>query len=164
MGPLHFAVGGGHLVLTKKLLSENADPNALTSSRMSCLHLLARLDPGEDVNQRNVNWATPLHEAARSRCIVAVELLLENEGDVHRKTKKTNETPLEYAMVPNNERVVKQLLAAGADPIRCFDIAPKEYLGKLEHYREKNRRPDSDLEIEKKPPIYVSTIEDLPED
>ena len=46
--PLHFTACGGHLRLTKKLLSDSADPNALTSSGMGCLHFLARLEPGDD--------------------------------------------------------------------------------------------------------------------
>lgn len=47
--PLHFCAYGGHLRLTKKLLADSADPNALTSSKMSCLHFLARLHPGNDL-------------------------------------------------------------------------------------------------------------------
>lgn len=47
--PLHFSAFGGHLRLTKKLLAESADPNALTSSKMSCLHFLARLHPGDNL-------------------------------------------------------------------------------------------------------------------
>ena len=64
----------------------------------------------------------------------------------------------------DNNAVIRLLLEAGADPVGCFDTAPAKILPKLEEYREQNRRPDPDFEIEENAPIYVSTVEDLPDD
>ena len=44
------------------------------------------MDAGADSNQRNTNWGTPLHEAARSGSLVTIAFLLRNEADIFRKT------------------------------------------------------------------------------
>merc|ERR1711862_257807 len=115
-------------------------------------------------NQRDVNWVTPLHEAAVHKSLPGLQFFIENEGDIHRQTKHTKETPLDYAMVPNNRDIVKLLLEHGADPVSCFDKAPADELSLLEKYRDANRRPDPDFEISEQPPVYVDCIDDLPDD
>ena len=105
--PLHFACRFGNLRIAKRIIREGGDPNCLTSLGVSALHFLARFEPpndpkmvstylqtlkvlldvGADTNQRNYDWFTPVHEAAAHGSAVAMNILLKNEGDPHRKTK-----------------------------------------------------------------------------
>ena len=39
------------------------------------------------MNQRDVNWVTPLHEAAVHKSLPGLQFFIENEGDIHRQTK-----------------------------------------------------------------------------
>lgn len=77
--------------------------------------LLARsaLNKG-NVNAKNNNGLTPLHQAAVSGHKDAVELLLANKADVNAKSNN-GETPLHMAVMLGRKDVAKVLLAHGAD-------------------------------------------------
>src|SRR3990167_3247847 len=79
------------------------------------------------------------------------------------KTKRTGATPLQCAIKPGNDKVIKLLLEAGADPIDCFELANnyESLLNLLEPYREKNRRPESDSLGREKEVIIVTGLDDL---
>lgn len=192
--PLHVAAKHGHLVFVRKIVRAGADPNALTAGNMSAMHFIAALVPppglpkaghmleltiktlvdvGADSNQRNVNWRTPVHVAARRGSEVAMRALLKYEGDVHRKTKNEKETPLHCAVKGGFKVLVELLLKAGADPSAvsesgsAFDLAKDNaaIADICEEYRERNRRPDSDFDsTREREVIYASRISDLPED
>ena len=200
--PLHYAAKYGNLKMVRCIIRHNGDPNNLTAHGLSILHFLAKFTPqdskcvmnythtlkmcvevGADVNQRNCDWFTPVHEASASGNTVALNFFLKNEGDPHRKTKSGRQTPLSYAVRSGNKDVVKILLDAGADPINCFDYAPEEYQNLLEDYRvsreifllkylliscekkkkkEKNCRPESDIDNAHKEVIVIRDFDDFP--
>mmetsp|Transcript_15664 Transcript_15664/g.61193 ORF Transcript_15664/g.61193 Transcript_15664/m.61193 type:complete len:910 (+) Transcript_15664:73-2802(+) len=192
--PLHVAAKNGHLVFVRKLVRAGADPNALTAGNMSAMHFVAALVPpaglpkaahmleltikslvdvGADSNQRNVNWRTPVHVAAKRGSDVAIRALLKYEGDVHRKTKNEKETPLHCAVRGGYKQIVELLLKSGADPSAvseagsAFDLAKDNsaIADLCEEYRERNRRPDSDFDsTREREVIYASKLSDLPED
>ena len=45
------------------------------------------MELGVEPNQRNSEWFTPLHEAVKFSSLVVVKFLLDNEGNVNRKSR-----------------------------------------------------------------------------
>jgi len=85
------------------------------------------LDEGADVNARNWDDVTPLHQAVRARNVAAAEVLLERGADVHARDKGRGSTPLRRAVCGTGAggtagrgelmvTLTRLLLAHGADP------------------------------------------------
>lgn len=72
---------------------------------------------GSNVNQRDRNGNTPLHEAAANGCLDNAELLIEFGADINARNHR-DETPLDLALNNGRRNVVELLLEDGAQPTR----------------------------------------------
>ena len=146
---LHLAAAGYRVEIIRLLLSAGADPNAAANHRRSSpLHYAADgfitgpawdakrqvesiqclLHNGADIHSQDMNGATPLHRAVRTRCAAAVKALLAAGSDPARKNK-SGSTPFHLA-VQNTGRggtgapaalsaqraIIKTFLSFGASP------------------------------------------------
>jgi len=105
---LHLAAAGYRVEIVKLLLAAGANPNAAKNMRKSSpLHYAADgfitgpvwnakrqvatirclLQNGADIHLQDMNGATPLHRAVRTRCAAAVKLLLEAGSDPAMRNK-----------------------------------------------------------------------------
>ncbi|HTL58668.1 MAG TPA: ankyrin repeat domain-containing protein [Candidatus Limnocylindrales bacterium] len=105
---LHLAAAGYRVEIARLLLRAGADPSARSNHRRSSpLHYAADgyitgpvwnakrqlstieclLDAGADINGQDMNGATPLHRATRTRCVEAVRYLLKAGADPLLKNK-----------------------------------------------------------------------------
>ena len=105
---LHLAAAGYRVEIVRLLLASGADPNAAHNMRSSSpLHYAADgfitapawnakrqvatirclLHKGADLHLQDMNGATPLHRAVRTRCAAAVKFLLEAGSDPTIKNK-----------------------------------------------------------------------------
>jgi ankyrin repeat protein len=70
---------------------------------------------GADVNAKNVDGWTPLHEAAFGGRKEIVELLISNGADVNAKHDGFGTTPLHRAAYRGHKEIVELLIGKGAD-------------------------------------------------
>ena len=93
--PLHLAVINGHVEVMRLLLAEGADPSV------------------QDANGRTI-----LHEMARSRELATVKELLQIEAvrSLLNVLNTQGHTPLHLAVINGHVKVMRLLLAEGADP------------------------------------------------
>ena len=146
---LHLAAAGYRLEIVRLLLKSGADPNSAKNMRKSSpLHYAADgcliapawnakrqvetlrclLDHGANIHLPDMNGATPLHRAVRTRCAAAVKFLLEAGADPLLKNKPGS-TPFHLA-VQNTGRggsgdpaaisaqrdIIKTFLSVGLSP------------------------------------------------
>ena len=146
---LHLAAAGYRVEIVRLLLAAGADPNAAKNMRKSSpLHYAADgfitgpawdakrqietirclLENGADIHLQDMNGATPLHRAVRTRCAEAVKYLLQAGSDPVMKNKPGS-TPFHLA-VQNTGRggsgepeaheaqreIIKTFLAFGVSP------------------------------------------------
>lgn len=146
---LHLAAAGYRTVIVRLLLAFGADPNAAKNRRRSSpLHYAADgfiagpawdakrqvetirclLHKGANINLQDMNGATPLHRAVRTRCAAAVKCLL-RAGSNPMIENKSGSTPFHLA-VQNTGRggtgapaalnaqreIIKAFLAFGVNP------------------------------------------------
>jgi len=129
---LSFAAGGGRLEAAEALLDWGADPTARDVSGQTPLHHAAAdpmggchaeliellLSRGMDVEVRDKTGATPLLRAAASHepgAVGCVRLLLARGAAVDARDNR-GRTPLHWANSRRSTEVVRELVAAGADP------------------------------------------------
>src|SRR2546426_3021260 len=114
---LHLAAAGYRVEIVRLLLAAGADPNAATNHRHSSpLHYAADgfitgpawdakrqvatigclLRKGANIHLQDMNGATPLHRAVRTRCAAAVKFLLKTGSDPTIKNKPGS-TPFHLA-------------------------------------------------------------------
>eukprot|EP00004_Rigifila_ramosa_P015944 TRINITY_DN3747_c0_g1_i1.p3 TRINITY_DN3747_c0_g1~~TRINITY_DN3747_c0_g1_i1.p3 ORF type:complete len:239 (+),score=77.11 TRINITY_DN3747_c0_g1_i1:34-717(+) len=115
--PLHLAAEGGWPEVTKLLLENGADANALNSLHEAPLHAAAALGKsavvalllgaGARVNEKSVSGRTPLHEAAESGSEETVKALLKAGADAHAKDL-SGETPVEAATDAKIQKLLKK--------------------------------------------------------
>jgi ankyrin repeat protein len=105
---LHLAAAGYRVEIVKLLLAAGADPNTAKNMRKSSpLHYAADgfitgpvwdakkqvatirclLHSGANIHLQDMNGATPLHRAVRTRCAAAVRFLLKNGADPRTRNK-----------------------------------------------------------------------------
>ena len=115
---LHLAAAGYRVEIARTLLASGADPNAAESKRRSNpLHYAADgfitgpawdakrqvetirclLHHGADIHSEDLNGATPLHRAVRTRCAAAVRCLLQAGSDPMMRNK-SGSTPFHLAV------------------------------------------------------------------
>jgi hypothetical protein len=115
---LHLAAAGYRVEIVRLLLASGADPNAAKNRRKSSpLHYAADgfitgpawdaqrqvetirclLQKGADLHSQDMNGATPLHRAVRTRCAAAVKCLLRAGSDPTMKNK-SGSTPFHLAV------------------------------------------------------------------
>jgi Ankyrin repeats (3 copies)/Ankyrin repeat len=147
--PLHLAAAGYRIEIMRLLLAGGADPNAATNRRRSSpLHYAADgfitgpvwdakkqvtiirclIDAGADIHLQDMNGATPLHRAVRTRCAAAVKFLLRAGSDPTLRNKPGS-TPFHLA-VQNTGRggsgapeairaqraIIREFLSVGVSP------------------------------------------------
>ena len=119
------AAGEGHLDVAKRLLQENADPNATVWYGKTALHEAARgghLEVVERLLQANANvnattsyGRTALELAAIGGHVDVIERLLQEKADVNAvAAKHFGRTALQAAADGGHLKVVERLRAAGA--------------------------------------------------
>src|SRR5438552_1532079 len=115
---LHLAAAGYRAEIVLLLLTSGADPNAAKNRRRSTpLHYAADgfitgpawdankqvetirclLQHGADIHSQDMNGATPLHRAVRTRCAAAVAFFLKAGSDPTSKNK-SGSTPFHLAV------------------------------------------------------------------
>ena len=146
---LHLAAAGYRVKIVRLLLASGADPNAAHNMRNSSpLHYAADgfitgpawnakrqvetirclLHKGADIHLQDMNGATPLHRAVRTRCAAAVKFLLEAGSDATIKNK-SGSTPFHLAVqntgrggtgaptaVSAQREIIKAFLSFGVRP------------------------------------------------
>ena len=116
--PLHMAAAGYRVEIVKLLLKSGADPNAARNHRKSTplhyaadgfitgpawheerqvLTLKTLIQNGGNIHAQDMNGATPLHRAVRTRCVAAVRFLLDAGSDPAMKNK-SGSTPFHLAV------------------------------------------------------------------
>jgi len=116
--PLHLAAAGYRVEIARLLLNAHADPDASANHRRSApLHYAADgytvspawdadrqvamirclLEAGAAIDVRDMNGATPLHRAVRTRCAGAVYCLLESGCDATAQNR-SGSTPFHLAV------------------------------------------------------------------
>lgn len=146
---LHLAAAGHRAAIVEILLAAGADPDAAQNHRRSTpLHYAADgfitgpvwdgkrqvdtirvlLDHGADIHRPDMNGATPLHRAVRTRCAAAVKYLLEAGADP-KSRNRTGNTPFHLAVqntgrggsgapaaVAAQREIIRAFLSAGVSP------------------------------------------------
>lgn len=142
--PLVFATQKGSGKIVESLIAAGADPNYKLPAGYSVLQVgvlagktqaaLVLLDHDADVNVADKTGTTPLHTAAQAGNVEIVTRLLEKHADPNARTAKITatagagggggaqfrsggeQTPLLLAARANKEKVMRALIAGGADP------------------------------------------------
>jgi hypothetical protein len=146
---LHLAAAGYRVEIVRLLLAAGADPNAAKNRRKSSpLHYAADgfitgpawdpkkqvetirclLQQGADIHLQDMNGATPLHRAVRTRCAAAVRFLLQAGSDP-RVRNKPGSTSFHLAVqntgrggsgapaaVSAQREIIKEFLSRGVSP------------------------------------------------
>ena len=121
---LHHASACGRNDIVEFLLRHGADPNAMTITSETPLHLAATLDQSEVIESLlraggDVNRATkltqerPVHFAAKLNCKQALQRLLES-ADVMAQSSE-GWTALHYAAAYGHQQIVEILISRGAE-------------------------------------------------
>src|SRR5262249_31775658 len=145
---LHLAAAGYRVEIVRLLLGSGANPNAAENHRKSSpLHyasdgfitgpvwnskrqiktIRCLLEKGADIHLQDMNGATALHRAVRTRCAAAVKFLLETGGDPTMRNKPGS-TPFhlavqntgrggsgEPAAISAQREIIKTFLTFGVD-------------------------------------------------
>ncbi|HTI99757.1 MAG TPA: ankyrin repeat domain-containing protein, partial [Dongiaceae bacterium] len=122
--PLYVAVNEKYQAVTEVLLANHADANLANSYGLTPLHLAIQnqdmklvqmlLAAGAQVNQADSNQRTPLSLAVDARSPEMVDLLLAHHATVNVTNAWQGNSPLLYAALYDNLKMVQSLLAAGA--------------------------------------------------
>jgi hypothetical protein len=146
---LHLAAAGYRVEIVRLLLMSGADPNAAGNRRSSSpLHYAADgfitgpawdakrqvetihclLHKGADIHLQDMNGATPLHRAVRTRCVAAVKFLL-SAGSDPTMENKSGSTPFHLAVqntgrggtgapaaIDAQREIIKAFLSFGVSP------------------------------------------------
>lgn len=126
--PLHLAVITGQTEIVGKLVSAGASSNvpdrnghtpchlACQRSYVNCLEKLVMESKEVNLELKNYNGFTPLHEAVLASCTRSVKCLVENGANINSKDGKSGRTPLHHAVETENTDIIAELLKYGANP------------------------------------------------
>jgi ankyrin repeat protein len=132
--PLHYAARAGNSAvgIITLLISAGANIDAADHKETkTALHIAALggysgvvstlLDHGAKIDVRDAQGFQPLHYAAYHGFVRIVKLLLDAGADVDARGADTpdTDTPLAWALGRQHSSVVRELMAAGADPRKC---------------------------------------------
>ncbi|MBN2181513.1 MAG: ankyrin repeat domain-containing protein [Sedimentisphaerales bacterium] len=125
--PLHFASSKGHIEIVEFLLNNDADVDTEMFTGDTPLMIAARyardgkyetiktlLEHGANVNHKNEDGRTVLHEAAMYSGKEVINLLISYGADVNARDEHQS-TPLHQAAMLNNIEAAKALVENGAD-------------------------------------------------
>lgn len=123
--PLHHASESDEVEIVKLLLERGADIDAETSGQRKAISfaasgnapevIVALEQAGADLLQIGGEWgSTPIHDAAKTNAVEAIETLLELGVDVDQ-LDSSKSTPLMWSVNNNNEEATQFLIEAGAD-------------------------------------------------
>jgi hypothetical protein len=158
---LHLAAAGYRDVIVQMLLNAGADPNASKNHRRSApLHYAADgyvsgpawnpelqvetirllIKSGADVHAADMNGATALHRAVRTRCAAAVKYLIDAGSDPGRPNR-SGSTPFHLAVQntghggsgssiakAGQQQIIEEFLARGLNPKTLMDAKGKSVL------------------------------------
>lgn len=128
--PLHLAAlenkGNSHQVAIYLLLKNGADVNAQDSQGRTALHYFvwASVSPvildlflkfNADINVKNKNRETPLFDSVRYGKVEMAQLLAERGANVTQYSDIDRSTPLHWACLKCDEKMIKCLVDNGAD-------------------------------------------------
>ena len=122
--PLHYTAFKGNIEISKYLLQNGADVNAVTNLGKNIIHLAAEGDQPAfmiyylykkviDISSQDNNKSTPLHWACYSGAIHSIKFLI-NLGAEINAMDKNELTPLHLAVLNNRKEIVIKLLQNGA--------------------------------------------------
>ena len=122
--PLHYTAFKGNLEISRYLLQNGADVNAVTNLGKNIIHLSAEGDQPAymiyylykkviDIGTQDNNKSTPLHWACYSGAMNSIKFLLSLGAEINALDK--NElSPLHLAVLHNRKEIVIKLLQNGA--------------------------------------------------
>lgn len=122
--PLHYTAYNGNLIISKCLIENGADPNAVTNLGKNIIHLSAEGNQPSlmifflfkkiiDISTKDNNNSTPLHWACFSGAYDSVKFLISLNAEINAMDK--NElTPLHIAVLHGRKNIVIKLLQYGA--------------------------------------------------
>jgi ankyrin repeat protein len=119
---MHSAAAKGDLDELSDFLDSGLDVNAKNKNGATALHNVSSIemaklliDKGANVNARDDTATTPLHNAAMGGHNEIVELLIAKGADVNSKGLGGVNTPLHNAIMKRHKEIVELLIANGAD-------------------------------------------------
>ncbi|XP_051169365.1 putative ankyrin repeat protein RF_0381 isoform X2 [Leptopilina boulardi] len=86
---------------------------AIQLDKYNCIKCL--LNMGANINAEGANGVTALHHAVRKKNSQLVSYLLSRGANVNKTTKDDKYSPLHYALVVDDDEIIKKLINAGAD-------------------------------------------------
>lgn len=146
--PLHICCEDYFKEGLEMLLQAGANPHALSKTGLSPLHLACEsgftmavkklVQLGVDCNIKDKYFNTPLHYAARGNNTEVINILLEcTELNILDGGNSNKETALMFAVMNDNQSVVKKLLRRGADAtvVNNFGFSAIHYVRSTEVLR-----------------------------
>ena len=118
--PLHYSIEFNNLNATKKLLNNDADPEAKNKSGISCLHMAIEVGNIEilrlllkksiNINITDFKGETLLHYAIKNKRYNILNLLLKEGIDVNLYDNLNHYTALNYAINLADEKLIDSLI------------------------------------------------------
>lgn len=151
--PLYSAVVDGDSEAIKTLVDAGAKINMVDKKGLSPLDMAITNDDANTMNQliqsgaritADTNKSTPLHFAAESGKLKAVDTLIDNSADMNAKNA-AGKTPIELAFKAGHMSVVNSLILHGAEvPKELKDALPKPVVAEEVILAPNNTNPHKD--------------------